>query len=155
SPRSFTYVPPSALSSLSLHDALPIYVSVHQSRFEGLGVERDGLGLDLDGPVDVLPLSAVDGELLGEGGGEGDVVPALVGIRRGHLCRRERLAGLRGGDRVSVTEIPVIAGGDRAHRDGSAEQLSLESLDLGLRIEDVDHPDGEPARLRPRARDRG
>src|SRR5690606_34769134 len=75
--------------------------------------------------------------------------------RRGHLFRRERLAGLRGGDRVSVTEIPVIAGGDRAHRDGSAEQLSLESLDLGLRIEDVDHPDGEPARLRPRARDRG
>ena len=46
-------------------------VGVDESGFEGLGEQGDGVGGDLDGAVDVLPFAAVDGELSGEGGGQG------------------------------------------------------------------------------------
>src|SRR5690606_5912791 len=52
-------------------------VGVHQARFEGLRVQLDGVGLDLDSPVDVLPFPAVHRELPGERRRQRDVVPAL------------------------------------------------------------------------------
>src|SRR5690625_7565480 len=80
------------------------YVAVDQTGLERLGVEGYRLGGDLDGPVDVLPRTAVDRELTREGGGQRDVVPAFLRVGRADLGRRVRLAGIVGGDRVPVTE---------------------------------------------------
>ena len=44
-------------------------VAVDETGFEGSGIDGNRVRGDLDGAVDVLPFTAVDGELPGEGGG--------------------------------------------------------------------------------------
>src|SRR5699024_9169597 len=121
------------------------YVAVDQTRLERLGVEGDRLGGDLDGPVDVLPRTALDRELTREGGGQRDVVPAFLRVGRADLGRWVRLAGIVGGDRVPVTEIPVVRARCGAYRDRGVEQLGVQHLFFGIGIEHVEHVHGQPA----------
>src|SRR5699024_3250560 len=106
------------------------------------------IGGDLDGAVDVLPFTAVDGELAREGGGEGDVVPALLCIGRGDDLGGVRLAGIGGGDRVPVAEVPVVGDRGGSDRDRGAEQLRAEQLVVGLGVEHIDYVHREPALCR-------
>ena len=75
-------------------------VAVDETGFEGSGIDGNRVRGDLDGAVDVLPFTAVDGELPGEGGGEGDVVPAFLGVGGG-----DGFGGVRIATRVSSSSV--------------------------------------------------
>src|SRR5690606_24291346 len=69
--------PPRTLAPPRILVLVPRHVAGHQSALEGLRVERAPFGGALARAVDVLPPTAVRGELAGQGRRQRDVVPAL------------------------------------------------------------------------------